>query len=117
MIAPDQKQLSVQLLQDPIRFLPFTEGKVSQDHYLVVLSYLFIPLFDHMRIHLLCIRKTAHIHTMIQIVMIKMAIRDIVTHRAFSSFSSQTCVPSPLSTPVPSNAGIKLSDTVPPSCI
>ena len=76
--------LPIQLTQDLIRRAASGNGKITQDIYLIFLRNMIVPLPDHMCIHLFITGKAAHIHAVIQVVMIKMQVCNIqFSHRYF----------------------------------
>ena len=87
MISENQVFSTVQLFQKLIGLLGGAQGKISQDHHLVFVPDLPVPLADHVIIHGRRVRKASPVHLRIQIFMKKMTVCNIITHQPSFLFS------------------------------
>ena len=86
VISFHKAQNALELLQDLVGLFSFSEGKVAQDDHLVVPADLSVPLLDHICIHFFGVREAAAVHLVIETVMKKVTVGDVIAQIRISKF-------------------------------
>ena len=86
VITFHKAQDAFELLQDLVGLLGFSVRKVAQDDYFVVPADLFVPLLDHIGIHFFGVREAAAVHLVIETVMKKVTVGDVIAQIRISKF-------------------------------
>jgi hypothetical protein len=80
MISLDQIKKSVELFQNAVGFLRLSQGKIAQYDHFVIPADLFVPLRDHICVHLFGVCEPPVVHLVVEAVMEKMAVGDVIAH-------------------------------------
>jgi len=86
VVSFHKAQDALELLQDLVGLFGLSVRKIAQDDHFVVPADLFIPLFDHICIHFFGVREAAAVHLVIETVMKKVTVGDVIAQIRISKF-------------------------------
>lgn len=80
MVALDQAEMTVELLQKRSTLLCGSERQIPKNNDFIIPSDFLIPFLNHIGVHFRHIGKPSAVHLMIDVGVIEMTVGDIVSH-------------------------------------
>jgi hypothetical protein len=80
VISLDQIKKSIELFQDAVGLLCLSQRKIAQYDHFVIPADLFVPLCDHICVHLFGVGEPPVVHLVVEAVMEKVAVGDVIAH-------------------------------------